>query len=186
METLIKDYEVKSIDNIVCLPGTGILRLFMTVDANLTKLLPYISGYIKKARFLPAINWIRFPFSGFPDKKGSWNVAIKNNEIIIAKFDNNEEATKVAKELINFLNHLNEIKDKITPDFTEWDPPKVLDILSFLPKTNCRKCGFLSCMAFATKLAEGETDIDQCSELQKNSESYHRLSALFEKNGNKS
>lgn len=182
MSKLINHYEIKSIDNIVCLPGTGILRLFMTVDNNLTDLLPYLNSYIKKARLLPQINWIRFPFTGFPDKKGNWNVAIKKNEIIIAKFNNSEEAKEVAKEVIDFLNHVNDIKETIKPDITAWNPPKVFDILNYLPKTNCKKCGFLSCMAFATKLAEGEVDIELCKELDINSQNYIKLSKLFEKN----
>jgi len=181
MPKLINNFEIKSIDNIVCLPGTGILRLFMVVDADLTDILPYLNGYIKKARFLPHINWIRFPFFGFPDKKGNWNVAIKNNEIIIAKFNNNEEAKEIAKELIDFLNHINEIKETIPKDTTAWNPPKVFDILSYLPKTNCKKCGYLSCMAFATKLAEGEVDIELCKELEKNSSNYKKLNELFER-----
>ncbi|GAB4439524.1 MAG: (Fe-S)-binding protein [bacterium] len=181
MDELIKTYEIKSIDNIVCLPGTGILRLYMTVDKDLTDFLPYINGYVKKARYLPTIGWIRFPFVGFPSKRGSWNVAIKGNEIIIAKFNNSEEAKETAKELIEYLNHLSEIKGSITPDYTEWNPPKVFDILSLLPRTNCKKCGFLSCMAFATKLAEGEADIEQCSELSEHTDSLKKLYALFEK-----
>lgn len=181
MDKLIKSYTIKAIDTIVCLPGTGILRLLMEVDADLSGLLPYINGYIKKARYLPKINWIRFPFQGFPEKKGNWNVAIKNNEIIIAKFNSNEEAKAIADELVNFLNYLNSIKADLKPNYTEWNPPKVFDILPLLPKTNCKKCGLQSCMAFATKLAEGEVEVDQCSELPKDSENYKRLISLFEK-----
>ncbi|XRO76830.1 acetyl-CoA decarbonylase/synthase complex subunit gamma [Methanocaldococcus sp. 10A] len=43
-------------------------------------------------------------------------------------------------------------------------PKKVsaMDIYKLLPKTNCKKCGQPSCMAFATKLLEKEVSIDQC------------------------
>ncbi|WP_017981029.1 acetyl-CoA decarbonylase/synthase complex subunit gamma [Methanocaldococcus villosus] len=37
-----------------------------------------------------------------------------------------------------------------------------MDIYKLLPKTNCKKCGYPSCMAFATKLLEREANIDQC------------------------
>jgi acetyl-CoA decarbonylase/synthase complex subunit gamma len=37
-----------------------------------------------------------------------------------------------------------------------------MDIYKLLPKTNCKKCGEPSCMAFATKLQNKEIDIDKC------------------------
>lgn len=171
----ITHYEIMSIDNIVCLPGTGILRLVMNVNVDLSPLLPYINGYVKKSHYLPQINWIRFPFSGYPKAKGNWNVAIKNNEIIIAKFNDSTEAKEIAFELINYLNYIYDIKDSLKPDYTPWNPPKVFDILSCLPKTNCKKCGYLSCMAFATKLVEGEVDISLCKELEVGGSDYLKL-----------
>ena len=43
-------------------------------------------------------------------------------------------------------------------------PKKIsaMDIYKLLPKTNCKKCGQPSCMAFATKLLEREATVDQC------------------------
>ena len=43
-----------------------------------------------------------------------------------------------------------------------------MDVYRLLPKTNCAKCGEASCMAFATKLSEKETDIELCTQLSAN------------------
>src|SRR5512145_1691367 len=43
-----------------------------------------------------------------------------------------------------------------------------MDIYRLLPKTNCAKCGEASCMAFATKLSEKETDLELCTQLAAN------------------
>lgn len=43
-----------------------------------------------------------------------------------------------------------------------------MDIYKLLPKTNCAKCGEASCMAFATKLSEKETDLELCTQLAAN------------------
>lgn len=40
-----------------------------------------------------------------------------------------------------------------------------MDIYKLLPKTNCGDCGEASCMAFATKLSEKETDLKLCTPL---------------------
>jgi len=37
-----------------------------------------------------------------------------------------------------------------------------LDVYKLLPKTNCRDCGFPTCLAFAMQLAAGKAGIDKC------------------------
>jgi acetyl-CoA decarbonylase/synthase complex subunit gamma len=37
-----------------------------------------------------------------------------------------------------------------------------IQILKYLPKTNCKECGFSTCMAFAMKVASGQAEIDAC------------------------
>jgi len=39
---------------------------------------------------------------------------------------------------------------------------KPLDILKFLPKTNCKECGFPTCLAFAMQIAIGKAELSQC------------------------
>jgi len=52
-----------------------------------------------------------------------------------------------------------------------------MDIYKLLPKTNCEDCGEASCMAFATKLSEKETQLDLCTELEP--EAFAQLEALL-------
>ena len=42
-----------------------------------------------------------------------------------------------------------------------------LDIYKLLPKTNCRKCGFPTCLAFAMQLAKKAVDLSKCPEITK-------------------
>jgi len=37
-----------------------------------------------------------------------------------------------------------------------------LDIFKILPKTNCKKCGMPTCLAFAMALAQKKVGLDQC------------------------
>jgi acetyl-CoA decarbonylase/synthase, CODH/ACS complex subunit gamma len=43
-----------------------------------------------------------------------------------------------------------------------------MEIYRLLPKTNCAKCGEASCMAFATKLSDKETDLELCTQMAAN------------------
>lgn len=40
-----------------------------------------------------------------------------------------------------------------------------LDIYKFLPKTNCKKCGFPTCLAFAMALAGKKVQLDKCPDI---------------------
>ncbi len=42
---------------------------------------------------------------------------------------------------------------------------KPMDIYKLLPKTNCKKCGLPSCMAFAVRFIERKVGIEDCPEL---------------------
>ena len=44
-----------------------------------------------------------------------------------------------------------------------------LDIYKLLPKTNCRECGFATCLAFAMQLAKKSVNIEKCPYLSKES-----------------
>jgi ArsR family metal-binding transcriptional regulator len=41
----------------------------------------------------------------------------------------------------------------------------VMEILKQLPRTNCRECGEVTCMAFAAKLAKAEVPLEDCKPL---------------------
>lgn len=40
-----------------------------------------------------------------------------------------------------------------------------IEIFKLLPKTNCKKCGFPTCLAFAMKVAQGQIDIEKCPDV---------------------
>jgi len=40
-----------------------------------------------------------------------------------------------------------------------------VEIFKLLPKTNCKKCGFPTCLAFAMKLAQRQTSLDLCPDI---------------------
>ena len=37
-----------------------------------------------------------------------------------------------------------------------------IEIFKMLPKTNCKECGFPTCLAFAMALASGKAELDKC------------------------
>lgn len=53
-----------------------------------------------------------------------------------------------------------------------------LDIYKLLPKTNCRECGFATCLAFAMALAKKTVDIDKCPYLTEEAKRLLKASSL--------
>jgi len=53
-----------------------------------------------------------------------------------------------------------------------------LDIYKLLPKTNCRECGFATCLAFAMQLAKKSVSIDKCPFLSEDAKRSLEASSL--------
>ena len=56
-----------------------------------------------------------------------------------------------------------------------------IDVYKLLPKTNCKECGEANCMAFATRLVNGEVAIEDCPPLLKDEykQAYTKLQELL-------
>lgn len=44
-----------------------------------------------------------------------------------------------------------------------------VEIFKLLPRTNCKKCGFPTCLAFAMKLAQGQVNLEKCPDISEES-----------------
>ncbi len=51
--------------------------------------------------------------------------------------------------------HRGKIDNRLTP----------IDLYKLTPRTNCRECGFASCLAFATQVVVGKADLEACPHL---------------------
>jgi len=56
----------------------------------------------------------------------------------------------------------------------------VMEVYQLLPKTNCKKCGYPSCMAFAVALLGREVKIEDCTPLVEESKYEKKLENLSE------
>ena len=122
-------------------------------DAGL--LFPYLNAVTKHAELHQTPHFIKFLYEDrfcvlYP-KAG-----------LISPVEDRSQATAFLKKLIGFLNEISLRRDEITPNHRIHRRVSVLNILKLLPKTNCRKCGYASCMAFAASLSLQESVPEQC------------------------
>jgi DNA-binding CsgD family transcriptional regulator/ArsR family metal-binding transcriptional regulator len=77
-------------------------------------------------------------------------------------FNDRPEAVSFMESLISFLTGIQSEITTIEPNHKLFRRVSVLDILKLLPGTNCRKCGFPSCLSFAARLSMKEIGPDMC------------------------
>ena len=53
-------------------------------------------------------------------------------------------------------------REGIEPCYEKRTLPNLIQIYRLLPRTNCGKCGFATCMAFAVGLRVGDAELSQC------------------------
>jgi DNA-binding CsgD family transcriptional regulator/ArsR family metal-binding transcriptional regulator len=92
-------------------------------------------------------------------------VALYPPDTVVARlFYGREQALEFAHRLIDLLNDLEARKSHIRPVHKRLARLQVPEILRFLPMTDCGKCGFKTCMAFAGALSRRKTQIMMCPE----------------------
>lgn len=177
---LIEKYEM-SLGYVGCHVGSDLLVAKLTVEPDLTDLLPYINAEAEKAKYIPALNWVKFRFHGYPieHKGAAWDVAIHKNTISVRMFKDKDTAALICEEVVKYINDIYRCRDQITPSYKEWSQPRAIDIFKYLPKSNCKKCRQPTCMAFATKLVLDEVNLEDCPELLPDSENYRLISEML-------
>ncbi len=81
-------------------------------------------------------------------------------------FESQAAAKDFISGFIDFLNDVEGQKKHIRPNYDQIKAIPIIDILKILPKTNCRKCGYLTCMAFAAAVMKGKVRVDKCPGLR--------------------
>ncbi|MBI9088796.1 MAG: hypothetical protein JEZ12_06240 [Desulfobacterium sp.] len=125
------------------------------LDRDVSELFPYINKEISSSRFHDNPEFIQFLLH---EKMCS----IYPTEILAAPFMDPDQAREFPTRIIDSLNDLHERKETLGTDHRKYKPLSVIDIFKLLPGTNCKKCGFKTCMAFAATLSRNMTTPSKC------------------------
>ncbi len=140
------------------------------LDANIAEALPYVNAAVERAEYvstIPSLVW----------KENARRYVLRAREITIFNLVDRAEAEEVVTALVARLNVIWKERDKLEASYASWKKPKALEIFKLLPRTNCGRCGRLTCMAYAAKLATGKSSLGDCSALGEpgNAESLNAL-----------
>jgi len=160
---LVSQYRLEIFNN-ECMPGAMSVQCFAHLDQDVSPALPYLNTS------LGAFEYVRQPPSVTFRVQGKL-ITVHAQKIAINALKDEHEARKIVQWMIREINEAWENRDAIEPSYEGIHRPNIVDIVKLLPKTNCKKCGFPTCMVFATLVAEGAKDLTNCPQLGRDNKS---------------
>jgi len=138
-----------------CVGVEAMLCAQFRLDGDVSPLFPYLNGVAQAATFFEKPPFIRFLLDGIL-------CGLHPDHGVAAAFADRDEALEFLERLLAYLNDIHRRRDTLEPNHKRWKPVRVLDIFRLLPQTNCRQCGFATCLAFAAALSQQQTTPDGC------------------------
>ncbi len=123
---------------------------------DVSRLFPYINAAIENTRWFTNPDYVQF-------SRKEIQCTLHPDEAILMPFSSKGQALWYINDLVTYLNALYAQKDTLAPNYKKVARPvSTVDIYRLLPGTNCRACGFMTCLAFAAALGRHTAAPDQC------------------------
>ncbi|MBI5594409.1 MAG: hypothetical protein HY881_28515 [Deltaproteobacteria bacterium] len=133
---------------------------YFQLDSDIQSAFPYLNRTIQRARYVQKPVYMQFLYL---DRY----TTLYPREVLAAPFSNKEDALAFFENLSGFINEVFENRDQIEPNHKTFCPVSVIDVLKLVPRTNCRACGYPTCMAFAAALRQDKTTPNRCPDFRK-------------------
>ncbi len=155
-EQLINEYRLEMVTP-GCFPGASIWRAEVTFEADISQVLPYLNAELGDTSYNHDAQTLLW------NSDNGRRYAFRPHEIDIAPAEDRESAVKLCVDVIESVNNIWARRYEIEPDFKgKATPPNVLEVRKLLPGTNCKECGYPTCMAFAAALSQSKANLSAC------------------------
>jgi ArsR family metal-binding transcriptional regulator len=104
--------------------------------------------------------------------------AFRPHEIQVGMVEDPSRTSSIVDEVVELVNRVWRERENIVPSYRERKLPTVYDIYRLLPGTNCKECGYPTCLACAGDLRNGLISIESCPLLLKPEYSKNREQIL--------
>jgi len=149
----------KEIFRAECRPEAQTVHCIARLEQDIGDAIPYLNA------ILGGFSFSREPVSVTFRTQGKL-ISVHADHIAINALRDEEEADKILAWLQREINDAWEKRHTITPSFQAAPRPQPFAILKFLPKTNCGKCGYPTCLVFVSHMMEGGKGADDCPEIE--------------------
>jgi ArsR family metal-binding transcriptional regulator len=153
-DSLIYGYRLE-LSEIPCIPGAAAWNARAMLKDCIGAVLPYLNAELKGADYHHDVETLIW-------RNGGRKYAFRPHEIAVAPVEDREEARRRMDDMVGVVNTIWKRRADIEPSFSRRRLPGLMDIYKLLPATNCKQCGYPSCMAYAAQLREGKAELSQC------------------------
>jgi ArsR family metal-binding transcriptional regulator len=175
-EVLITDYQHELIEDHHSF-GSGRYGLRMMLPMDISPAFPYLNAVLDDTIY-DHENRILI---GFSNRK---RYAFRPHEIQLGMIADPSDVSVIIGEVVDLVNKVWKDRENIEPNLTERKIPPVFEIYQMLPRTNCKECGYPTCLAFAADLRSGKVTHEICVKLQEPEfkEAKEKICSLFTPN----
>jgi len=138
-----------------CVADPSKIRLIAHISGDMSEAFPYLNAEMQEGCYNP-----RGPTFTFMD--GYRMISLYPRRIAVAKADEIVDAWRTLEMIRQRINDVWRRRRQIEPCYETREKPPALEIFKRLPRTNCRACGELTCLAFAVKVWGGEASVAEC------------------------
>ena len=138
-----------------CIADRTKLRLITHISKDISEVFPFINSNIRRTVYNHNAKYLCF-------SEGYRRITLYSRRIALAKVDDIFDAWRILETIRRLVNDTWSDKNALKPDYETRKKPAVLDIFKCLPRTNCRKCGYPTCLAFAVNLHAGDEEVIKC------------------------
>jgi ArsR family metal-binding transcriptional regulator len=150
--------EIKITEIMPCLADPEKIRFIAYLEKDISEVFPYLNAVLKNAIYNHDGKTLTL-------KKEDRLISLHPGKIAAGKIINEQDARDVLEWLKREINSCYDHRDSIEPSFERRQKLTALDIFKLLPGTNCKRCGDLTCLAFAVRLSAEEANIMRCQEI---------------------
>ncbi len=141
-----------------CLPGSGRYGIRIAVPGDISEVFPYLNAVLEDT-------WYDRENQVLVGSDNGRRLAFRPDEIKVSGLNEATEAPELARAIVERVNQVWRERDKITPCYRERKVPPAIAIYQLLPKTNCKQCGYPTCLVFASELRHRPDLLDECPQL---------------------
>lgn len=130
-------------------PGSGNYSVRIMLPGEIRENFPYLNTMLDDTKYGPQ-NYVLI------GSRNKVRYAFRPHEIRVVVRADGSNVSNISKKAIDLVNQTSKERNYITPSLIKRRLPPMCDIFKSLPRTNCKKCGYPSCLAFASALRSGE------------------------------
>ena len=150
---LLNSYKITRI--LPCIADPEKIRVIAEVSDEIHEVFPYLNAVLKGCIY-------NHPALTLTIRNEEKLITLHAKHVTMTLIEDEKEAQQILDGIKDLINETYQKKGQIEPNYSEGDQLKPSDVQKLLPRTNCKECGFRSCLAFAFKLVDQKIEVVKC------------------------